>query len=141
MRAVLGIDAAWTPNHPSGVAAATENLGGWQLVGAASSYHRFEVLAGRSPGNEEITSGLLPNAPSLLVSAAVLSGCPIDLVAIDIPLSYSPIVGRRCADDAVSKAYGGRQCGTHTPSSLRPGLISDNLREAFKGLSVADGAN
>ncbi len=30
----------------------------------------------------------------------------------------------------MSKAYGGRKCSTHTPSSIRPGKISDNIRLA-----------
>jgi predicted RNase H-like nuclease len=59
-------------------------------------------------------------------------GRPVDLVAIDMPLARSPIVGRRASDDAVSSAYGGRKCGTHTPSAFRPGRMSDDLREGFE---------
>jgi hypothetical protein len=43
----------------------------------------------------------------------------------------SPITCRRAADDAVSRMYGGRGCGTHTPSSIRPGPISAQLRDGF----------
>ena len=32
---------------------------------------------------------------------------------------------------AVSRAYGARQCGTHTPTTLRPGLIAEAIRDAF----------
>ena len=35
------------------------------------------------------------------------------------------------ADNALSKAFGARQCGTHSPSAERPGAISDDLREGF----------
>ncbi|MGO8975610.1 MAG: DUF429 domain-containing protein, partial [Steroidobacteraceae bacterium] len=76
--------------------------------------------------------GSVPNASALLVSASVLCGRPVDLVAIDMPLARSPIVGRRTSDDAVSRAYGGRKCGTHTPSVSRPGRISGDLREGFE---------
>lgn len=38
---------------------------------------------------------------------------------------------RRESDNAVSRAYGARHCATHTPSSIRPGAISDQMRQAF----------
>jgi predicted RNase H-like nuclease len=62
----------------------------------------------------------------------MLCGRTVDLVAIDMPLARTPIVGRRASDNAVSRAYGARKCGTHTPSALRPGRISDELREGFE---------
>ena len=43
----------------------------------------------------------------------------------------TPITGRRVSDNAVSIAYGARQCGTHTPNALRPGPVSGNLRDAL----------
>jgi hypothetical protein len=58
-------------------------------------------------------------------------GRPVDLIAIDMPLARSPIVGRRTCDDAVSRAYGGRKCGTHSPSASRPGRISEDLKNGF----------
>jgi predicted RNase H-like nuclease len=68
----------------------------------------------------------------LLASASRLCGGSVELVAIDMPLARLPIVGRRASDNAVSKAYGGRKCGTHTPNALRPGRISDYVRESFE---------
>ena len=44
MRAVLGIDAAWTLTQPSGVAVAAELHDGWHLIAAAASYQRFQAL-------------------------------------------------------------------------------------------------
>jgi hypothetical protein len=41
MRAVLGIDAAWTLVQPSGVAVVREEPKGWALVEVASSYQEF----------------------------------------------------------------------------------------------------
>lgn len=131
MRAVLGIDAAWTLTEPSGVAAALEGPNGWRLVASANSYRRFYALADGQP-KEERPLGSPPNASVLLASASALCGQPIDLVAIDMPLALSPIVGRRVSDDAVSRAYGARKCGTHTPSARRPGGISDALRQSFE---------
>jgi predicted RNase H-like nuclease len=132
MRAVLGIDAAWTLTQPSGVALAVESADGWHLIAAASSYQRFQALADTRLSAEERPSGSPPDAVALLTAASVLCGRPIDLVAIDMPLAHSPIVGRRFSDDAVSRAYGARKCGTHTPSAKRPGRISDDLRQAFE---------
>ena len=49
MRAVLGIDAAWSRARPSGVAVAAELRDGWRLIAAASSYQRFRALADNGP--------------------------------------------------------------------------------------------
>ena len=132
MRTVLGIDAAWTLTRPSGVAVAAETQDGWCLIASASSYQRFQALADNRLRSEERPLGSLPNVPALISSASTLCGRPIDLVAVDMPLARSPIVGRRASDDAVSRAYGGRKCGTHSPSASRPGRISDDLREGFE---------
>lgn len=129
-RAVLGIDAAWTLTQPSGVAAAAEFHDGWHLIAASTSYQRFHALAnGRSA--EERPLGSPVDAPALLASASMLCGRPIDIVAVDMPLARTPIVGRRESDNAVSRVYGARKCGTHSPSALRPGPISDGLRAVF----------
>jgi predicted RNase H-like nuclease len=48
-----------------------------------------------------------------------------------MPLSHNRITGRRTSDNAVSRAYGARKCGTHSPSATRPGRISDDLRNEF----------
>jgi len=42
-----------------------------------------------------------------------------------------PIVGRRRCDDEVSRAYGAKGAAVHSPSAVRPGALSDDLREAF----------
>jgi predicted RNase H-like nuclease len=132
MRTVLGIDAAWTLTRPSGVALAIESGEGWHLLAIASSYQRFFALANKCRLVEEPPSGSPPDAIALLTAATALCGRPVDLVAIDMPLAHLPIVGRRLSDDAVSRAYGARKCGTHTPSVARPGQISDALRQAFE---------
>ncbi|WP_193368034.1 DUF429 domain-containing protein [Pelagibius marinus] len=131
MRTVLGIDAAWTLTQPSGVSLAAEDANGWHLVVAESSYQRFlaQVDSGQAP--EERPLGALPDVPGLLSAATALSGISVDLVAVDMPLALSPIISRRASDNAVSKAYGGRSCSTHSPNAQRPGALSDRLREDF----------
>lgn len=131
MSAVLGIDAAWTTKQPSGVALVEGTTTGWRLVSAASSYLGFYDLA---PGGEAPTERPLETLPEpvrLLETAFRLCGRRIDLVAVDMPLAHGPITGRRVSDDAVSRAYGARSCGTHTPSSTRPGPISEHLTRHF----------
>lgn len=132
MRAVLGIDAAWTLTQPSGIALVVETIEGWHLNALAPSYQRFHACADDGLAPEIRPTGSRPDAAALLDSCSRLCGRKPDLVAIDMPLSVQPIEGRRCSDNAVSRAYGNRQCGTHTPSSLRPGLISGELRIGFE---------
>jgi predicted RNase H-like nuclease len=131
MRVVLGIDAAWTLKQPSGVAVAKRVGTVWHLVELAPSYQGFNALAVHDLAPELLPCGSRPDAAELLESSRKLCGLPVDLVAIDMPLAHHPITGRRASDNAVSAAYGARKCGTHTPSSTRPGRISDELKERF----------
>lgn len=131
-RAVLGIDAAWTLTQPSGVALAVETIDGWQMVAAEPSYDHFLSLADCSINLGTRPSGSTPDAAQLVRAAEEFSGSQVALVAIDMPLSRTSIVARRTADNEVSRAYGARKCSTHTPSTTRPGPISDNLRVGFE---------
>jgi predicted RNase H-like nuclease len=70
-------------------------------------------------------------------SCEKLCGCHVDLVAIDMPLALNPVTKRRTSDDKVSAAYGGRKCGTHSPSAERPGSISDALLAEFQRAGYA----
>lgn len=130
-RVVLGLDAAWTLTQPSGVALVADDGAGWRAVAAAPSYAKFLAIAEGRNVTSERPSGSAPIAADLLAAATRLAERPVDLVAIDMPLARSPIVARREADNAVSRAYGGRKCGSHTPSAVRPGPISDSLRKGF----------
>lgn len=133
MRSVLGIDAAWTAKEPSGVAVISDDGFGWYLRAAASSYNDF-----MQPPDPDIglprPRGSIADAAALLGFSHLLLGHPVDIVAVDMPLSLEPITIRRVSDNKVSSAYGARQCGTHTPSAVRPGPISDNLRQDFETL-------
>ncbi len=131
MPAILGIDAAWTPTQPSGIALVADDSSRWHLIAAEPSYQHFIALSSRSLLSQKRPTGSPPQIAALLAAAAVLCGQVVDLVAVDMPLARSAIVGRRYSDDEVSRAYGGRKCGTYTPSVLRPGPLSDALTEDF----------
>jgi hypothetical protein len=51
MRTILGIDAAWTGNEPSGVALVIERAGTWQCVAVAPSYSDFLGQSESKPTN------------------------------------------------------------------------------------------
>src|SRR5665811_2572672 len=133
MRSVLGIDAAWTVTQPSGIALAVNRSDGWQLAAVEPSYSDFEGLADSQIAVGRRPVGSTPEPSTLLkASSSLLRDGKVDLVAIDIPLARTPICGRRAADNAVSKVYGGKKkCGTHSPTKTRPGEISRVLQEGF----------
>lgn len=128
MNSVLGIDAAWTRSNPSGVALVQKLNTVWRLVRVAASYPEFL----ENVGGSETKCHAPPEAGTLLKSSRRLLGAELDLVSIDMPLAYTPIVGRRVSDNSVFRLYGGRKCGTHSPSAVRPGEISDRLRKSFQ---------
>lgn len=128
-RVVLGIDAAWTLTNPTGVALVIDRGEGWELADVAGSYSEFLAIEGDQPILRH--QGSVPDPAALISTASSKSGCTVDLVAIDMPLSMAPISGRRVSDNIVSSLYGARGGGTHTPSAMRPGKVSDDLRTGF----------
>lgn len=134
LRAVLGIDAAWTATQPSGVALVIETPTGWELKALEASYQHFHVLLDQQIARDARPMGSLLNSEGLLATARTLAERPIDIIAVDIPLAVSKIERRRASDDCVSRVYGARHCSTHSPNSKRPGEISDRLRESFTEL-------
>jgi len=134
--AVLGIDAAWTPRQPSGVALIAATPAGWQCIAVAPSYAGFLALAlGEQVDWTARTSGCPPDAAALLAaSAALLGGREPTVVAVDMPLSRQLITGRRPADNHISRVFGARKCGTHSPSVQRPGPLADDFARAFAAL-------
>ena len=138
MTSVLGIDAAWSDEKPSGVALIrTRSDGCWECVKLAPSYDSFIGIA---DGNdvrcdEPKIQGSRPDPKRLLGAAKrLLDGERVSVVSVDMPLSNVPITGRRESDNAISREFGGKGCGTHSPSSARPGKISDQLRKALANL-------
>lgn len=137
MTAVLGIDAAWTPHNPSGVALVARSDAGWRLVALEASYQRFLALADPSTVPDARLTGSLPDPAALLAACRVLlDGGSVSVVAVDMPVSDGPIVGRRVSDNLVSSAWGARGCGTHTGNETRPGPISDRLRLGFQAAGI-----
>jgi predicted RNase H-like nuclease len=122
MRAVLGIDAAWTQNNPSGFALLEETNGAWRLRVAASDVVAFARACGTDAAKAD------GEAFGLDCAERLLGGRLPDLIAVDMPLSRRPIVGRRVADRLVSKRFGKAKCSTHSPLPDRPGEISVALR-------------
>nr|WP_245278017.1 hypothetical protein [Rhizobium leguminosarum] len=91
---------------------------GWKLVDVASSYDAFTRL----DQVQRIARhrGSIPDWSAIIQTATSKIGSPINVVAIDMPLATSPIVGRRASDNEISKIYGARHASTHTPSASDP---------------------
>lgn len=139
MRAILGIDAAWTLSAGSGVALAVEEGHRWRCAALAPTFFEFEALAKGTPVSWDVPPGPVGSfsAARLAAAAGVLApGLELAVVTVDMPLSRHAITARRACDDAVSREFGGRGCGTHTPSALRPGPISATVRDGFASLGV-----
>lgn len=142
MRSILGIDAAWTPRQPSGVALIEEtSTSMWKCVAVAPSYDAFVGLANgiSIKWRTKRFSGSIPNVDRILQASVRLSGNEPDVITVDMPISTVEITGRRTADNAVSKAFGRYQAATHSPSVQRPGAIGSNLADqlATYGFPVA----
>jgi predicted RNase H-like nuclease len=77
----------------------------------------------------------------LSAAEKLLGGRQLRVITVDMPLSTEPITGRRTADAAISRAYGSRGAAVHSPSSERPGAISDQLTRDFaaSGFPLATG--
>jgi predicted RNase H-like nuclease len=134
-RTVLGIDAAWTAHQPSGVALLQEQGQRWHCLAVAPSYASFLACAGGHPVDWEARHcGSRPDMAALLSASARLAGQPVDLIAIDMPLSTEPISGRRPADQQVSSQYGSQGCAVHSPTTARPGALANDLRAELEQL-------
>lgn len=125
-RAVLGIDAAWTDNHGSGIALLAESSTGWCCVRVAPSLSAF------MPGLVRDGTGLRLDAelPIALETCQRLLGHDrIEVVAVDMPLSNRSIACRRQADNTISRLFGHCQCAVHSPTPTRPGAFGRRLHE------------
>ena len=106
----------------------------------ATSREELEVITADlwlgSPGYLAVLVTFYSKKPTAELSAAgtLLGGRQLTVVTVDMPLSTAPITGRRTADAAISKAYGGRGAAVHSPSSERPGAISDQLTRDFAAM-------
>ena len=120
--AVLGIDAAWTARKDSGVCLLVEEGACWRCLALASSYAAF--LA--EPADADV-------AAVMRRAASLLGGARPDVVAVDMPLARVPITGRRAADSAISRAFGVVGCSTHSPGTVRPGPVGEQLQRDVTG--------
>jgi predicted RNase H-like nuclease len=136
VNAILGIDAAWTAARPSGVALLQRRGERWRCAALAPRYAQFEALAaGNAVDWQARPPGSAPDLAALLrVSQQLLDGEPVQVIAVDMPLSLEPIRGRRAADAAVSRAFGAQGCAVHSPSAERPGALADRLRADAENL-------
>jgi len=138
MSTILGIDAAWTAGEPSGVALVRRQASRWHCVAVAPSYAAFRALAeGRAWDWSRPANGSAPDIPGLLQAATALAGEAVTLVTIDMPISTSPILRRRAADQAVSRSFGARWCSAHSPGPARPGSLGAELSRQFTKLGYA----
>lgn len=133
MRAILGIDPAWTNHQPSGVALIQGEEERWSVVCVAPSYEAFIACSQGSSldwGASKFT-GSWPNVNRLIDAARkmISDDAELSVVAVDIPVATVRFESRRLADDAISRAFGGRGCSTHSPSSDRPGLLGRDLMD------------
>jgi predicted RNase H-like nuclease len=135
---ILGIDAAWTEKHPSGVALVQETAGGWRCVAVAPSYSSFLALADGVPIDWSFkpTASFL-RADALIKAAHKFADGEVDVVSVDIPLATLSITRGREADRAVSREFAKNWCGTHSPTVQRPGVISEDIRNDFENLGYS----
>ena len=129
MTAVLGIDAAWTERQPSGVALVRRDRSRWRVVCVAPSCASFVAASRGAPVDwlAKRVPGSRPDVPALLAAARRMTSADLAVVAVDMPLAKTPIACRRSSDRAISKAFGGRGCSTHSPSALRPGPVGHRI--------------
>lgn len=120
--AILGIDAAWTPDNPSGVALLDDE--GKFVAAAPSSTAFINLLNGVSVDWSRPAKSGGTIVEVLDACSQYLPNDPVSFIAVDMPVSTAPIIGRRECDDMVSRKFGGRGCGTHSPSPDRPGNVS-----------------
>ena len=132
MSYILGVDAAWTAHHPSGVSLLQQLPdSSLRVVKLARSYREF--LACDSP---DWTTKPEPSPPLLIEVTKHCQdrGWPVQVVALDIPLAPQPVRGYREADRALTRAYSGRGAPVHSPTPQRPGLISDLIYQQLTGM-------
>lgn len=131
MRAVLGIDAAWTERNPSGVALIAETDGLWRCMAVAPSYAAFLAATQMQPVDWAARHrGQLPDMDALVAACRALVGQAPDVIAIDMPLAHEPITRYRAADRALSKVFSSYHCSVLPPSEKMPGPMSDRLTAA-----------
>jgi predicted RNase H-like nuclease len=135
MTSVLGIDAAWGPKAPSGVALVSGQprqgkRGGWRVLAVAPSAETFCALAEGQAidwGARSFAGGTV-QAARLIEAARALGGEDVVCAAVDMPLARRRITGRRPCDNAIARRY----VGVHSPLPGRPGVFGRALQRGFE---------
>ena len=128
MQAILGIDAAWTPGEPSGVALVGRTAGSWRVACVAPSYEQFlSACRGRAVDWAQRPRGSAPDVAGLVDAAKRRVSGNVTVVAVDMPIAKVPFESRRIADNEVSRAFGGLGCSAHSPNARRPGPFGANI--------------
>ena len=123
---IIGVDAAWTAHHPSGISLLRYAPGKpLHVVKIARSYREFleETLDWET--KPVASPPLLPE----VLHYCRGHGYDVQVVALDIPLAPEPVRGYREADRALTRAYSKRGAPVHSPTPERPGAISDLIYE------------
>lgn len=128
---VLGIDAAWTYEQPSGVCLLEEENNSFRIIKLSPSYINF------ISEDENLRSKPIGSKANLFKLLEKFSDSEIDCIAVDMPLSETLITGRRSCENQVSRAYGAKGASTHTPNSERPGKISVDIVSDAKTLGYS----
>jgi hypothetical protein len=88
MSSILGIDAAWTPAQPSGVALLSGVVDSCRWATVAPGYAFFVALGRRAHGSwdDGPAQGSRPELAAAVAAAEAFSAAtPVDVVAIDLP--------------------------------------------------------
>lgn len=129
MRAILGIDAAWTQREPTGVALIHGEGSTWSIASVAPSYESFVACGQGVPVDWRAAKfgGNWPKLPEVINAARQITTADLCVVAVDMPIATVPFESRRAADSAISRAFGGRGCSAHSPNATRPGALGAGL--------------
>jgi predicted RNase H-like nuclease len=131
MAVILGIDAAWTERGSSAIALLRSSGRDRHIVAVSPSYSSFLARADGLPVGWKKPVGGAPDVAQLLKASQHLAGAPVDVVAIDMPMSARAITGYRTADRKLSSAFGAVQVSTHTPNGQRPGSHGERITQDF----------
>ena len=125
---MLGIDPAWTDRNASGVALLRQEGSRWKCVRVAPDYAAF---CNGFNWQDPIARAPVDGRKLLAVCRELLDEVSVQVVAGDMPLATNPILGRRKADDEISRRFGHCKCSVHSPTQSRPGAIGRRLHEAL----------
>ncbi len=139
MALVLGIDAAWTETGSSGVALLECTNDECRVVVCAPSYASFVAYSDEIPIDWCRPVGGSLDVFDLLKAATRIGRAPIDVVAIDMPMARTNILGRRTADQTIATEFGSAWASPHSPTVERPGAYGHRLTKNFiaAGFSLA----